>query len=112
MSWIDRHHGREADLIAWIDGELGQGERAALERHLATCHRCTELRARQQRAQLALARELAGDAADVTIRYSGVRAGAVGAGAGVLAGSLGAVLVAGLVLRRRRRGAPALAHAV
>jgi anti-sigma factor RsiW len=105
MRLLPRPHTAEEDLVALLDGEVTLPERVTLERHLGGCERCAGLLARHERARRALAMELAVDPLETQAapQHWRLRAGATAAGAGVLAGSVGALLVAGLLVRRRHR---------
>lgn len=107
MPLLPRRHPAEEELVALLDGELGLPERAAVERHLTGCMRCSRQRMRLDAALRALAAELATDVAAVAEPAPEwrLRPAVRVAGAGVLAGSVGALLVAGLVRRRQQRRA-------
>lgn len=105
MRLLSRAHYAEYDLVALLDGELPLPERVAVERHLSSCERCAGLVERLQRAFRALAVELAAEpiTADQESEpnrrlHPAVRV----AGASFLAGSLGALVVAGMILRRHQ----------
>lgn len=100
-------HPDEETLIALLDHELDGAERAAVDSHITTCSHCEEVLTRQERANRALAGVLAADlpavghADSIPVRWR-VRPGVGAAGAGVLAGAAGALIVVGLLTRRRR----------
>jgi anti-sigma factor RsiW len=98
------HHTTEEALVALLDGELPLPERVSVERHLAACTRCSDLLARQEQAQRALGAELAADrqAVEQSLHWR-LRPAAKAAGASVLAGSVGALVLAGMLLRRHQR---------
>lgn len=105
MRLLPPRHLPEEDLVALLDGELPLPERVALERHLAGCARCLDLRARLERALAMLAAELAETPAPAEAAAPEWRLRpAVGlAGAGVLAGSVGALVLASMLMRRHQR---------
>ena len=106
MRLLPQRHPSEEDLVALHDGELPLPERVTAERHLAGCAHCNTRTAHLERAFAALAAELATDPAARNEQALQWRLRpAVGAGAGVLAGSVGALLVAGFLVRRHRRAA-------
>lgn len=101
-------HPDEESLIALLDHELAPNVHAQIHDHVAACAQCEELLARQERANRALASVLAADLPEtarneeaVPVRWR-VRPGVGAAGAGVLAGAAGALIVVGLLSRRRR----------
>lgn len=97
-------HAAEEDLVALLDGELPLPERTAVERHVAACARCTELLSRHERARQALAAELAREPEpSLPALQWRLRPAATAAGAGVLTASIGALVVAGLLMRRHQR---------
>jgi anti-sigma factor RsiW len=103
-----RAHTAEEDIIALMDGELPLPERVAVERHMAACDRCADIYARNERARRALAFELAVDpeTGAAALQWK-LRPAATAAGAGVLTASIGALVVAGFLMRRhnnRRSG--------
>jgi anti-sigma factor RsiW len=96
-----RTHPVEEDIIALLDGELPLPERVTVERHLAGCERCADLYARNERARRALAFELAVDPeTNPAALHWKLHPAATAAGAGVLTASIGALVVAGLLMRR------------
>ena len=103
MAPLFRLHCSEDRLVALLDGELTLPDRLAVERHLGGCPRCAGLLARHEQCRVALAAELAHDApvSVATEVHLNVRVAATGAG--VLAGSVGALVVAGLLVQRHRR---------
>jgi|GEM_PF-3142829 anti-sigma factor RsiW len=108
MRLLSRRHLTDEQIVALLDGELTPGERTAAEHHLMACARCADLLARQERANRALAVELAADLAvgppteEAAVRWR-LRPAVGAAGAGMLAGAVGALMVAGLLVRRHRR---------
>jgi anti-sigma factor RsiW len=99
-----RAHTAEEDIIALMDRELPLPERVSAERHMAGCERCADLYARNERARRALAFELAVDPApEAAALQWRLRPAATAAGAGVLTASIGALVVAGLLVRRHNR---------
>lgn len=107
MSLLRRSHCTEHDLAALLDDELTLPQRVAVERHLATCAGCAALLTRLEHALEALVIELGLDQAEIEPppAHWRVRTGVRVAGAGVLAGSVGALVVAGLLVRRLRHDA-------
>ena len=106
MRLLPQRHLPEEDLVALRDGELPLPDRVTTERHLAGCTHCATRMTHLERAFAALAAELAIDPAGRNEQALQWRLRpAVGAGAGVLAGSVGALLVAGVLVRRHRRAA-------
>jgi anti-sigma factor RsiW len=107
MPLLPRLHPADEDLVALVDGELTLPERVAVERHLAGCVRCAGTLARIERALQALAAELAHEPVSETAPAAAWRLNPAVpiAGAGVLAGSVGALLVAGMLMRRHARRA-------
>lgn len=108
MRLLSRRHLPDETIVALLDGELTPEERTAAEQHFVACARCADVRARQERANRALALELAADltsgapAAEAGVRWR-IRPAVGAAGAGVLAGTVGVLMVAGLLARRHRR---------
>ena len=104
MRLLPQRHPPEEDLVALRDGELLLPERVTTQRHVTGCARCQDRMTHLERVFAALAAELATDPAGRTEQVLHWRLRpAVGAGAGVLAGSLGALLVATFLVRRHRR---------
>lgn len=99
MSPLLHRHPPEEDLVALLDRELPPAERRALEQHLAACARCADLSARLDRALAALRMQLALDA----VEQEAALAWRLRPGVPVLAGSVGALVLAGLLVRRYRR---------
>ena len=104
MGLTTRQHCSEDTLVALLDGELPEPARDEAEQHLAICLRCSDLLARVDQSLRALAAEVATDpaVAQEAPRYT-VRPAVRAAGAGMLAGSVGALVVAGLLVRRHQR---------
>ncbi len=106
MRLLRRIHCSEDELVALLDGELSLPERLAVERHLADCERCARLAGRIEKALCALAAELAVDPAagePAAAPQWRLRPAVRVAGAGVLAGSVGALVVAGLIRRHQHQ---------
>ena len=57
MTWFRRSAHPEEELSAYVDGELGERARRAVERHLATCEACSSL-LQELRETKSLLREL------------------------------------------------------
>src|SRR4051794_36480348 len=108
MRLLRGSHLMDETVVALLDGELTLPERVDAERHLHGCPRCTDQMERHGRALRALAAALALDAlqAEVTTNpapHWHLRPGVGAAGAGVLAGAVGALMVAGMLARRGSR---------
>jgi len=104
-------HLLDETVVALLDGELALPERVDAERHLQGCARCTDLRERQERAMRALAAALTLETlrpqlgAEPSPHWQ-LRPAVGAAGAGVLAGAAGVLVIAGvLALRGHRRTA-------
>ena len=112
MSGQRGEHLSDGSIVALLDGELLLPERVTAERHLSDCERCADLLTRQRAAERALAWLLQDDEPLVDEPLTSpsrweLRPVVRVAGASVLAGAAtGALVVAGLLLRRGRRGTP------
>ena len=114
MRLLPRGHVAEESIIALLDGELENGERAGVERHLSECAGCGDLSRRHQEARRALRALLTADAPRAALSEAAttepsaqyrLKPAAGAAGVGVLAGVAGALMVAGLLARRGSSGA-------
>jgi anti-sigma factor RsiW len=102
-------HWRDETLVALLDGELDGATSAAASQHLTGCVRCTGRLDRQRTANAALAALVTEPESEAeAVSQVRPRRGVALAGAGVVLGSAGAILVAGVLLYQRSHRATAV----